>query len=608
MRGTDFRGGRQSPPQAAVRRGLRPWVYLALGTALAAAFAFAGAALWMQSRRDARVLAALPLQPGAESMGPELTARLHTVYARFTSPREAVAAASEAGRLYHANDYTRQAEACWRVLHAEEPDNARWCYYLADVLRVSGDPDEVVAWLRETTRRAPDYAPAWLQLADLQFKLGRADEAEHAYQRRLSLLPGDAYGRLGLARLASQRGEAGRARELISQLVRDVPSFPPGHNLYADLLAADGDQAGAARERFLGAEAGRFRQADDPWLDELADWCFDAMKLCLRGTVFALSGRGDQAESLFKRAIGLRPDAITAYESLGCLYLDRGDAALARATFESGLRHAVGVKPSSRLFASLSRAYARLGSPGEARRVALAGLAGDAKAPELHDALADALGMLGEPEAAIESLRAAASLSVGDASAQHKLALALIGRGRLDDAVEALNRSLAANPAYPPTLALFAQIEADSGRWRSALRYMKPLFDSNPDFPEARGKMAHFLREAGAEAEGAGDPAEAERHYRAAIAVIPDDAQLHALLGAFLMKQRRFSEAVGPLETGLRASPRDTRVMLLLGQAYMAGGRVAEARTLLKRGAEQAEQAGDADMVRRFREWVQRVR
>ena len=237
---------------------------------------------------------------------------------------------AELGRLYQANSYLRQAEACWRILRTEQPREARWCYYLADLRRSAGDYTEMAALLAETVRLAPNYAPAWLQLADYQLKTGRIDDAGRDYQRRLALLPGDSYGRLGLVRIALLQGRRDEARTLLEQLVRDAPEFSTAHNLYAEMLSEDGDRARAGLQRLLGRETTRFRQAADPWLDGLQDWCYDFERLCVLASIEYQTHHHDRAAALYERAIQIRPDDGAGYAQLGDMYLRIGEAAKAR--------------------------------------------------------------------------------------------------------------------------------------------------------------------------------------------------------------------------------------------------------------------------------------
>src|SRR5262245_2213424 len=133
----------------------------------------------------------------------------------------------------------------------------------------------MTALLEQTVQQFPNYAPALLQLAELNLKTGHLDAAAGYYQKRLAFVPKDPYARLGLARIARQSGRRHEARRALEDLLNDTPKFSAGQNLFAEILAAEGDHAGASRHRLLGREAGRFREADDPWLEALQSSCYD---------------------------------------------------------------------------------------------------------------------------------------------------------------------------------------------------------------------------------------------------------------------------------------------------------------------------------------------
>jgi len=536
-----------------------------------------------------------------------LAERLAKAEHEAKEPATALAGAIELGRLYQASGFPREAEACWQLLRAVQPREARWCYYLADLRRSANDYPGLAQLLAQTTELAPNYAPAWLKLADLQFKTGQIAEAERSYQKRLALIPVDPYAHLGLARAALQQGRRPQAREFIEILVKEAPDFSPGHNLYAEMLAADGDTKGADRQRWLGRETGRFREADDPWLDELGEWCFDYEQLCIRGTVEFQTKHGDRGKHFFERAIQLRPDALVAYSLLGALHLELGDAAKARDVFEQGLRQAGTATPPAMYYVDFSRTYRELKQPAEAVRIARQGLTRLGEEFELYDALGVSLGDSGEREAAVQALRTAVALNPNDANSNYNLAVALLAIRQLDEAVLALQRSLALKPTFPASLAMLAQIEVDSGRWESAARYLLPLYASHPEMPQARELMAYWHLRAGMAAEAQKDLASAEQHYRDGVAIDPHHPDLQARLGTLCLIQGRFAEAVAPLEEYHRRQPDNPQSSLFLGQVYAAVGRIAEARQVLAAGAEIAERKGNATTAQFCREILRQL-
>lgn len=593
-------------PSSASRGSGRKWIWLVIALIVAAAGAGAFRA-WQLQARLARIHSALPAQPNLAGK-PDVLIQLHAkAMAQTRLSQDPRGGVLELARLYHANGFFREAEACWRILATTEPQEPKWGYYLSNLRRQASDYDGMVALLEQTVKLAPDYAPAWLQLAELSLKTGRLEIAAGYYQKRLALLPKDPYARLGMVRIALQTGRRDDAKRLLEELLRDDPKFSTAHNLYAEILAAQGDNAGASRHRLLGRETGRFREAGDPWLEELQAWCYDYGQLCNLGTIEYQTVHGDRGVSLFERAIKIRPNDPTAYEQLGVVYLQINEPAKARAILEEGLAKSKDGKLSMLGYVNLSRAYRFIKQPADAVRVARQGLEVVGDEFELYDALGTALGDLGDRDGSVEALRTAVRLNPNDANANYNLALALVAVRKLDDAVAALHRSLALQPTFPSSLAMLAQIEIDSGRWQNAAQYLRPLYDSHPEMPQARQMMALWYLRSGVEAEEKKDLATAEQHYRNGASVEPSHPELQARLGTLCLIQGRFADAVPPLEAYHRLQSENPQAALYLGQAYAASGRIDDAKKVLTEGAQLAERSGNATTAQYCREILRQL-
>ena len=562
----------------------------------------AGLWWWRQPTLVERVQSALPARPDLTGKPAVLIELLAKAQAGTTSPGDTLAKVAELGRLYHSNGFNREAAACWNLLQREQPRVARWSYYLADLQRTENDYTAMEALLIRTTELAPDYAPAWLLLAGLQFKTGQIEIAARNYQKRLQLLPGDPYARLWLARIALQRGRKTEARDLIEQLVNDSPNFSSGHNLYAEMLSAANDTAKAEHQRWLGRETGRFREAEDPWLDELRVWCYDSEQLCALGALEFQTGHNDRAKSYFERAIQIRPENAAGYEALGALYLQQKEPAKARDTLEKCLAQLKNSKPSLAYYLSLCQAYLDLKQTTEAVRVARDGLRQLGDNLELYSFLGTALGELDRPDEAITAFNQSLALNANAPNPNYNLGLLLLNLGRTDEAILSLKRSLTQQPTFPNALTLLGKIEMDAGRWESAEIYLRPLIESHPEIAEARQLMAHWHLRAGVAAEAKKDSAKAERHYREGAKLNPNHAELQANLGVLCLVQGRFADAVEPLEAYHRLQPNNPQTSLFLGQVYAATGRTTEARRILTEGAELAEKAGNRVTANNCRE------
>jgi HemY protein len=392
--------------------------------------------------------------------------------------------------------------------------------------------------------------------------------------------------------LALQKGQNAEALTQLAALVETAPDFSAGHNLYAELLAAAGDATGAARHRWLGRETLRYREADDPWLDELQAWCYDYDRLCVIGTLQLQAGREDQSRKFFERAIAVRPHASRAYELLADLFLKRDDATAARDLLEEALPR-LNETQSAAFFSTLSLTYRRLQQPVEAARAARLGLARLGDQPELLDALGLALADSGQHTEALVAWQAALTQNPRDAGMNYHRALSLLALQRLDEALDALELSLTLQPTYLPTLLLRGEIELEAAHLELAEKYLRPAFASHPEDAQARRFLAEWHLRTGAKAEENGDAAGAERNYRAGLIVDDNHAGLLLRLGAFYLVHQRPAEAIVPLSRHHDLLPANAPGCLFLGQAYAITGERNKAREILSAGIKLADQAGD---------------
>jgi HemY protein len=488
------------------------------------------------------------------------------------------------------------------LLRSEQSREARWSYYLADLRRTAGDDTSLAAFLAETVRLAPDYAPAWLQLADFEFKTGRTEEAETHYRRRLALVPRDAYAKLGLARVALQRGNRTEARQLIEEIVRDTPDFSTAHNLYAEMLSADGQADAAFRQRNLGREAGRFREAPDPWLEELQQWCYDPKRLALLGTAAYQTRRGDRGVSFLQRALQLAPDDPASYQALGTLYLQLGQPEKAQPIFEQGLQLPGRGHDRVMLAVNLAESMRLQQRSADALRVIQAAMVDAPNAYELHGELGALLVDVGRIEESVQAYREAVALAPDDADLNFSLGSNLLALGQREAAIGYLKHSLTLQPTYPKTLILLGHLALDAGQLEEARRYWQPLYDSHPEQPTARHVLALYHFRAGEAAAAKKDLAAAEQHYRDGLAIEPEYAEIQASLGVLFLMQGRPADALPSFEAFHRLRPKDPQSSLFLGQVYAQLGQIAEARKIMTEGEQLALRAGNQETAGYCRE------
>jgi HemY protein len=574
---------------------------LALVAVLVLGLAAYTAVAWRRYEQVRRIQQDVPPMPDLAGKPVAFRERVTTAYAQLRTAGTALSAVGELGRLYHANAYRREADACWRCLLRVQPGEPRWHYYEAALLQFDGRIDEAVAELTRTVELDPRYAPAWLELAEQNFKSGNLAAARGHFERRLALKPGDPYADLGLARIALLREQRDEARQRLEGIVRDHPAFSPARNLYAELLAAAGDEAAADEQRWQGRIAGRFREAEDPWLDELRWWCFDPSQLAVWGNIDFQAKFGDRGKAMFARAIEVAPENPAGYEALGQWYLENNDLTAALKMFTQAVQLP---RPSTTLFVNLAETFRRLGQPAETLRAIERGMALIPDTSELFYELGVAYDDLGRASEAMAAYRVAIARSPNAAAAHVNLAVNLLKLGRQPEALENLQLALKAQPSMPKALAMLGDLALAAGDLERAGQYIRPLYKFYPGMPRARHSMAQWNVVAGSAAAGQGKLAEAEHAYLEALKIEPESVDANGKLGVLYGQNGRYQDALIRFETVHRLQPADPRPAMFLGIAYAQLGRMEDARRILAEGEQLATKAGNAEMAARFREML----
>jgi len=592
------------PTGPAVNSIVRRRGWLALAVAVVLALGLMTLVTWRRHERMLRLQREIPARPELPAQSAAFRQRLDEGYVRATSLDAAREGVAELGRLYHANAFRREADACWRILIYEQPNEPRWRYYHSALLQFDGRVEEALAALETTVRLAPAYAPAWLELANLEFKSGKIDAAQRHFEERLRLKPRDPYASLGCARIFLLREQRALARPQLEAILRDAPNFSPARNLYAEILAAEGDENGADEQRWQGRMAGRFREAEDPWMDELRGWCFDPSQLAVWGNIDFQAKFGDRGKAMFERAIEVAPENPIGYEALGQWYLENNDLAAALKMFT----HAIQLpRPSIALFVNLADVFRRMGQPLETLRAVERGLALVPEASELYYELGVAYDDLGRDTEAMAAYRTAIQRSPNAAAAHVNLAVNLLKIGRKAEAREHLQLALVAQPTLPKALAMLADLELAEGRLDEASRYVQPLYRFYPGMPRARRTMAQWHVAAGSAAAQQEKFSDAEREYLEALKVEPDSVDANGQLGVLYGQKGRYEDALTRFEAVHRLQPADPRPAMFMGIAYAQLGRMADARRILTEGEQLATKAGNTEFAGKFREMLRTV-
>ena len=113
----------QSHHGGETKRARRGWLLFACVAVLLIS-ATAGIIVWRQHAIVTRVQTALPARPELAGRPAILAETLARSEKKTKSSDTALDGVTELGRLYHANGFTSEAEACWNFLRLEQPAGA----------------------------------------------------------------------------------------------------------------------------------------------------------------------------------------------------------------------------------------------------------------------------------------------------------------------------------------------------------------------------------------------------------------------------------------------------------------------------------------------------
>ena len=412
------------------------------------------------------------------------------------------------------------------------------------------------AGLEELGGSQPELVYALARFHELQ---GAPEEAEAVLLAAAEAAPGEIGPLLTLSTYRSQHGDLeGALRASDSALAID-PTDPAARLRKANLLAEEGMQKGDAEAVALG------RQILEQVIESGAPNVGEA--LLVKGRLDLAEGRSRDAEFTLRRAVDHGGLSWRAQYLLGAALFQRGDFMGARTELAQALalggkvheilslkarvhaalgesdvavelgRNALRRTPGdTQLRLALIQAYVDTGRRDEARRL-IAEVPEGRREPSLHFAS----GRLHELEG--DSAAARESYEVAHAQAPHESGILAVlldfdqrDDGRLKDSASRIEAALAARPA-------------DAGLARLA------------------GRVAMLQ----------GDAEGAQRNFKRAIRLDPNNLQAYTDLAVLLARTGQGDAVIGTYEQALADDPESPRLNLLLGMLYEQQGRVPDA-------------------------------
>ena len=246
------------------------------------------------------------------------------------------------------------------------------------------------------------------------------------------------------------------------------------------------------------------------------------------GTLYAESGRLDDAIVSFQKIITLKPKTVKGYRDLALLYAQNGKVDVAVQTLNEGLE-----KSDQPVILRLERA-ALLRDTGD-----------------IQGALADFEQVIQEAPQLLD--------------AYQSLALTYAGLDRPDKAIETMDRGVKANPDNVMLKVNRGGIFHSLGRPAGALKAYREAIAQAPEDPQVYRAMGFMA----AEAESLQVAQQAWEKVRM---LNPNDLEVRNALSQLYLALGQLDAAIGELQALIEMAPDATPVRFRLGEAYMTKG------------------------------------
>lgn len=389
---------------------------------------------------------------------------------------------------------------------------AHWV--LGNVHQDQGRLERAITSYRRALRAAPELAAAHNDLGTAYYAKGWFEEAEQCYRRALELEPEHT---AAMENLATALRAQGKLKESRNAFVRVLALRLQNGLRRLFGRAPERRKAAAPRDSIPKIKeliaSGKFELAESALRDHLARSPDEPDAHHLLGQVLATTGRRDDCFGHLERAIALRSSVPEYYIALGNALADAGRYAEALDQYKVALLLDPGSGPA---IANIARVLHELGHFREAEEVYRQSLEHDPDLAGAHSSLAGTLLSLGKHAEAEAAARKALGLNPKSMHARLMLASAMLEQGRPGEAQEMIRAASAQDESNIHLLA-----------WISKF---------------------HMTTD--------GDLRSGEAIVRRALAIAPEDANLHINLARILLIQQRFEEGWEEYEWRRRDSGR----------------------------------------------------
>ena len=389
-----------------------------------------------------------------------------------------------AGMFAHA--YERPDIASRYYARATElaPDEFQWPYLNGVLLTEAGRDSEALAAFAAASTINADYPPLRLRQAQLQLKLGDAEQAMGLLEALVGARPGYAEAQFALGQAHINSGRHADAIAPLKAAVERVPHYGAAHYALATAYDKTGDSTLAGVHRDLFEKNQRGAPANpDRVLTRVQDMRNSSRQAVIRAGRLSAAGRFAEAAEVFEALLRKEPDNAVAHINLIGLYGELGDIGKARDIYERG---ASVVPQAARLHSNYGVLLMRNGDDAGAIAAFDKAIDIDAELASAYKFRGMAYQRTGDNQAALASLARAYELDPLDDQAGYALGTAQIAARQFEAAAETLTATLEPVSAKTPTyLRALAQARLSAGNPQGAGDALRRARELASDYGQA---------------------------------------------------------------------------------------------------------------------------
>lgn len=504
--------------------------------------------------------------------------------------------------IHHMEKDLAKAEEAFRKCSELASPRSLQRLKLAEFKLQIGDRDGARQLATAAVEQAPDYFPARILLAQIDFLGQKREEAMKALGEVLREDPKNYVAALTLAKMLQQTGQAAKAVETLEAMDRFYPNNPnlrmelaKAHALNGsvsravDLLGKLGEVAPdfvepALLRAELNIRAGRARDAVTELSDLLAKHpsARAAELLC---SAYQALDQAENAVEVARKLVAAEPDNSRFHLLLGQTLLNARMFEEARAALEK----ARALSPESvalvSLLVDLDRVERRFDQALERVEAFLK------EKPDSAEAYFVKSGVLqdqGETAAAEESLAKAVELDANFSPAYERLIRLYVDGGKIPEATERLEEVLVLQPANEQAMLLLALLRERQGDYEKALDSYEKVLNLRPDNLVALNNVAMLCAVRLNKLDRAYEVARKARILRPAVGAeaTPGERAIAAFvadtLGWVLYLRGEYAEALTLLREAAGPLAAHPEVRYHQGMASYMMGRKEEAREALR--------------------------